>query len=346
MRLLGENMIEIRNATIQDAPKLMELYGQPESGRLQIGSHFVDITYLLNSDTSDAMIGSQILLGCLQAEVVAACIVESYLMETGGKRVTLRSLVVTPDHRHQGIGTQFVSLIVNEGAGFGSTDCVFTAYVQKSNKVAQHLFRKQLENEYATRFSGYSIPIKQDSSTVSNNGLDLTMVEGTSSVLAEFLSTESRAWGLVPNFDDKFIGAWMGIERDHQYKSWAIAKSHGKIVAAFAFEETYKIREMVFHQVPSSVKLVNNFFHLIPENNRIRPLTLSFLLQNPEYPSALSELIRFISEHYLGVADAIMFGLDRECHQWVKGIDKWYYPKANLSLFSSKPISGSHIFYG
>lgn len=344
---MEESTFAIRPVGPDDGEALLRLaLSSPDTGMIQIAPRYhIDAYQAAITLISDSHTMGFVAEHSSTGEVIGSgflSLSRIYYEEQLRDCAWLHNLQVHPDYRRQGIATRLAQHRVAQGRERVGENGVIAASIQQGNtgsfQVAQ-TWSRQLVGEVRNGAVG----IRQKPPQVLNNIGIRAFDSDDLPRIADALNSFYDGWNFYVPHSDEELAAWLAkTPFSSPFRHYYVAENGGgQLVAGIAIVEEYRVVEMQVEHLPLALQLLNKILKLVPNDGRMRQLSVSKLWHAPGHLQTARYLWETVRWQWRERASTITFAYDPNSP--LKEIFKTppWIPQTSFTYAVSGPVSMS-----
>lgn len=313
---MNESAFTIRPVTPDDGEALERLaLASPDTGMIQIAPRYhVDAYEATLALFSDAATAGYVAEEADTGEIIGAGFLSFDRLNYEGQLrdcAWMHNLQVHPGYRRQGIATRLAECRVTHALERMGDDGVIAANIQQGNtgsfQVAQAWCR-QLVGEVKTGAVGMR---QKPPKTLAQAKIRSAKANDLPHV-ADALNAFYEGWNFYVPHSGESLAAWLAkTPFSSPFRHYHVAEDgNGRLIAGMAIVEEYRVVEMQVEHLPLALQLLNKAVKLVPEDGRMRQLSVSKLWYAPGHLETAKHLWETMRWQWRDRASTVTFAYD------------------------------------
>jgi len=263
----------------------------------------------------------------------------------------LDGLKVDPNFRKQGLGYQIANWRVQQARKRYGDECVVGTAMEVSNLASKAVAAKWCREFIDPAIEVRIMPVRTKAPKFPD-GIKVREVEQNE--FEEFASRQNlfyKDYNLYESGNAEMIESALNVAVSGRkpYKYYAAIDQQGNLLAGAQTWTRGLLKADTLHNPPPPLRIINNFFHLLPADFVIRDIAVNGLwhqLGNLQAAYFLWESIRWLSRDQ---ATTVIIGLDpKDPLQEIVKLRPWHQPrpKVRLAIHGPNPIDRDRLVCG
>ena len=261
----------------------------------------------------------------------------------------LNTLVVHPDHRHQGVASQLAKWRVELARQRQGDDSVIWAIIQRNNTGSERTATRWATQFLENRVAIFPLRMRSRAPRRSRHFTVRPTRPDELDKVAEQLNRFYRDTNLYPPETGNSLADWLAqTPFDTPFRHYqVVADEAGAILAGMGLSENYRLRTTLITHLPAGLRFMNALFHVVPASGELREVALSRIWYAPGQWKAARYLLETMRWEWRVRCTSFTFSTDVRSPllRLLDTVDRFGKEVAGIAVRGPVPCAEDRLFY-